>query len=208
MKTIRVQGRGSVKQAPDTVSIYLSIEEKRRHFSEAIEGANQRAEAVRLVADEVGIDRNLIKTADFGVVDDEEYLEGRRNHIGFRATHNLRILLPLDKTLVGKFLSFLASSKAKAEIKLAFTVSDTEAVRQKVLADAVANAKTRARIIAGAAEVNLGKILNIEYGYTEIHVSSRENDLVCSDSAPSEIDFDPEDVSAEDSVTITWEIEE
>ena len=205
-KTIRVQGRGAVAQTPDKISLLLSIEEKQKDFSSAIDGANLRIETCRLVAEEVGISPDQIKTSDFGVADDEEYEHGRRNHIGYLAKHTLRILLPIDKTLVGKFLSSLARSKAKPEITLAFIVSDTEAVRKKLLADAVVNAKSHAQTIVETAGVSLGSIVNIEHGYSEIRVSSAENNLLFSEAATSDIDFDPEDISAEDSVTITWEI--
>ena len=209
-KNIRVQGRGSIAQTPDRISIYLTIEESQVDFSAAIEGANRRVEAVRLVAGEVGIGRDLLKTSAFGVRDQEEYSNGRTKHIGFLATHALHILLPLEKTLVGKFLSALVSSKAIPEIKLAFTVSNPEDIKQMVLAEAVANAKKRANTIAAAAEVKLGVIEHIEYGYSEIRVSSAEQHLMASEEQVGEtswqVDFDPEDISVEDTVTITWEI--
>ena len=94
-------------------------------------------------------------------------------------------------------------------MNLAFEVADPEGLKQKVLASAVANAKRRAETIATASGIKLGGITHIEYGYAEVRVSSQPCEMALesagsmSDEAP---DFDPEEVQAEDTVTITWEI--
>ena len=205
-RTIRVQGHGSVTQAPDRIRISLTILEKRPVYSSAIEGSNVRIAAIRKASDKCGIDPELLRTTQFDVRNENEYSEGRSVHVGFIATHAVAVDLPLDQELVGKFLASLSGSKADPSVAISFSVSDPESLKQRVLADAVANATARAETIAKAAGIRLGSIENIEYGYAEIRVSSEDHDFgssVLCDAAP---DIRPEEVEAEDTVTITWAI--
>jgi len=207
-KTIRVQGHGSASQAPDRIQISLTVEETSADFSAAIEGSNDRIAAIRAVSEKCGIDPGLLRTNRFHVRDETEYTGGRTVHIGFIATHSVGVDLPFDQNLVGKFLATLSGSKADPSVGISFGVSDPELLKQRVLADAVANATTRAETIATAAGIRLGCIETIEYGYAEIRVSSETHEMgssVLCDSAP---DIRPEAINAEDTVTITWAIEQ
>ena len=206
-RTIRVQGHGSVFQAPDRIRISLTIDENAPAYGAAIEGSNERIAAIRASSQKCGIDPELLRTSRFDIRDDTEYTAGRTVHVGFIATHAVTVDLPFNQDLVGKFLSSLSSSKADPSVGISFSVSDPESLKQRVLADAVANATARAETIAKAAGIRLGGIENIEYGYAEIRVSSETHEMgssVLCDSAP---DIRPEAIDAEDTVTITWAIE-
>ena len=209
-RIIRVQGRGTVSQAPDQIRIQLNVSHRETDFTRAMEGSNSRVELIRAAVRSVGLDPQDLKTVHFDVQNDTEYSGGRSRHIGFIANHRVEIELPIDKLLVGRFLSAVVQGGSKPEVKLTFAESDPEAIKQRVLTNAVENAKKRAEIITAAAGVKLGRIENIEYGYTEIRFSSQPCDMAIesagplSDAAP---DFEPDDVEAEDTVTITWTLE-
>lgn len=197
-----------MSQSPDQVRLIFSCIERNRDFKHAIEGCNQRIAEVRAAATKCGIPAERLKTTRLGVEEDTEYESGRRRHVGFLASHELAVTLPLDRELIGKFLSAVMVGSSKPQLKIVFEVADGETLKQKVLANAVENAKTRAQTIALAAGVVLGPILQIEYGYGEVRVSSESSDMgVCHSPVVADApDFDPEDVDAEDTVTITWEL--
>ncbi|MEI6305736.1 MAG: SIMPL domain-containing protein, partial [Deltaproteobacteria bacterium] len=198
-RTIRVQGKGSVSQAPDRIRIAFTVKDTNLDFAKAIEGSNERIDNIRAAAQKTGIDPKLLKTGHFDVSEATDYVNSRRVPIGFLATHVIQIELPIDKEILGKFLTAVIRSKSQPEVNLAFTVSNPEDLRQRVLTDAIGNAKRRAETIAAASGVNLGNIENIEYGYTEVRVSSADNSMVCCESALSDAapDFEPDDVGAE-----------
>lgn len=207
-KIIRVQGKGRVFQSPDRVRVAFSITGKDADFTKAVEQGNLKIEALRVVAESCGIARTEMKTISFDIEEETKYDSGRRHHIGFICEHKLSVCLPIDQDLLGHFLSAVIQSKAKPEMTLTFEVSDTEELKQKVLANAVENAKRRAQTIATASGVTLGSIQQIEYGYSEIRISSEPVIMEMHDvaSGPIAPDFEPDDVEAEDTVTITWEI--
>ena len=208
-RTIRVQGKGSASQAPDRISLFFSVAHPRPQYDKAIEGCNSRVESIRAAASELNLQGADLKTVQFGVSDETQYEHGRYTHIGYTATHQLCMELPVDQNLVGKFLSSLVQRGAEPQVRINFTVADPEALKQRVLADAVANAKARAEVIATAAGVKLGNIADIQYGYSEVVISSQPSEMMLESCCESEIapNFDPKDVDAEDTVTVTWEID-
>ena len=207
-RTIRVQGKGSASQAPDRISLFFSVAHPRPQYDKAIEGCNSRAEAIRAAASELNLPEADLKTVQFGVSDETQYENGRHKHIGYTATHQLCMELPVDQNLVGKFLSSLVQRGAEPQVRINFTVADPEALKQRVLADAVSNAKARAEVIATAAGVKLGSIADIQYGYSEVVISSQPSEMKLESCRESEVapNFDPKDVEAEDTVTVTWEL--
>ena len=86
-----------------------------------------------------------------------------------------------------------------------------EAAKNKLIGAAVADAKAKAAALAKAAGVRLKGISHIEYSLCEIELEVRPAAFAgmkraeCTDSISPEIE--PEDVEAEDTVTIDWEIE-
>ena len=207
-RTIRVQGHGSVSQAPDRIRISLSVLERSPDYSLAIKGSNERIAAIRAGSERCGVDPELLRTTQFDVRNENEYHDGRNIHIGFIATHAVAVDLPLDQELIGNLLATLSGSKADPAVGISFSVSDAESLKQRVLADAVANATARAETIAKAAGIRLGGIENIEYGYSEIRVSSETHAMGSSVVCYSAPDIRPEEINAEDTVTITWAIEQ
>lgn len=207
-RTIRVQGKGSASQAPDRISLLFSVIYRSPQFDSAIAGCNARVESIRGAAKELTMADSDLKTLQFGVDEETDYSNGKHKHIGYMATHQLRMDLPVDQNQVGRFLTSIVKAGAEPQIRINFTVADTEALKQRVLSDAVANAKARAEIIASSAGVKLGNIVDIQYGYSEVVISSAPSNIMLEPCCESEIapNFDPKDVEAEDTVTVTWEI--
>ena len=209
-KFIRIQGKGNVSQAPDRIRIFFSLIGKDGEFIKAVEKCNSACEAVRAAAKSCGIKPSELKTTHFNVGAETKYASGRYQRIGFESSHELMILLPINKALIGRFLSAVIGGKANPQVNLKFELADAEGLKQRVVADAVANAKRRAETIASAAGIKLGDILNIEYGSAEIRSSSRPFLLdPCGPSIRGDIApvFEPQDLKAEDTVTVMWKIE-
>lgn len=207
-RTIRVQGKGTVSQSPDRVRLIFTIVGNDPDFSKAVERCNLGVDALRAAAEGCSIPPTELRTTHFDVREKTEYVSDRHQHVGFQSTHQVGVLLPIDRELLGQFLSAVLRGKSRPQVNLTFEVSDPEELKQRVLADAVENAKRRAHTIATASGVTLGPILGIEYGYAEVRISSQPSSMAMECAGPSNFapEFEPDDVEAEDTVTITWEI--
>jgi len=105
-------------------------------------------------------------------------------------------------------LGAVAKGHSGAEIRIHFSVKDTENLRQQALAEAVRVAKLSADSLAQAAGVKLGRIQRIAHGWDEIRLSGPSYGVVCDSVSDAKVDIDPKDVSISEDVTVVYEIEE
>ena len=69
-------------------------------------------------------------------------------------------------------------------------------------------AKTNAQTLAAAAGVTLGSLQQIDYGWAEVRIYEQDANLSCPgpEALAAEADIDPQDVKAEDTVTLVYEV--
>ncbi len=203
--TIRVQGHGSVSTAPDVVDLGLEIACEDRDYGRTIAGLNGRLESLRQAVADAGEDPKALKTGSFQVSIENDY-EVRNRFRCFKGEHRLALRLPFEQGRLARVFASISGCDARPELSLSFGFSDPEAIRQRVLEDAVKNARKRAEIITAAAGQTLGRIVAIQYGYAEIRISSdvmESCELAKMESAP---ELEPSDIDSTDTVQIVWEI--
>jgi len=209
MRQIRVHGRGHVVAEPDIVTISFDVEVNVYDYEECLRTLNMRVEDLRQSITAAGLERAQLKTSGFNVHVNSKYKDGKSIFAGYSASHRMHIELPVDKELLNRVLRNVAGGLSGAEINLSFSVRDKESLRKKVLANAVQKAKENAGTLASAAGVKLGKLIQIDYGRAEVHIYEREASMVSKSlSTPDyDVDIEPDDVSAGDSVTLVYEID-
>jgi uncharacterized protein YggE len=206
---IRVQGHGRIESPPDVVVLTFTLSTEDVQYARAIDALNEKTVALRNAVVTAGWEAKMLKTASYAVSINTDYDREEGKHVfrGYGGTHRMALRFPLDLTRLGKVLSAVSASSARAEIEMVFTCSDPEAIRQRVLEDAVRNARKRAEVIASAAGQKLGAILAMEYGYVDVRVSSEPMALqeASMECAP-ELSLEPADVESQDNVSVTWEL--
>ena len=209
MRLLKVQGKGRVSVEPDLVTLSFEVETKTSDYVECLQNLNARAEDLRASMTAAGLDRTDLKTSDFSVRVETQYKDGLHVFVGYRASHNMKIELPVNKELLNRTLRHIAQGHSGAEINLAFSVKDKESLRQLVLEEAVRTAKRNAAVLASAAGISLGKLQQIDHGWAEVRIYDSEVVKAYETvrgGPPCEVDIEPEDVDAEDSVTLVYEI--
>ena len=208
-RVISVQGRGTATAEPDLVQLSFNISVMDQEYDGAIAGLNDRVNRLRQDVATVDVDPKGLKTTSFDISPKHHWNKERdeRVFLGFEAKHDLRLKLPLDQDLLNRTLVQLATSASQATFSIYFAVKDGNALRQRVLADAVARARENAETLAQAAGVQLGDILRIDYGWTEIRVSERMMDYDASTAYSMPMpDIEPDEIEAGDNVTVVWAI--
>ena len=152
-RVISVQGRGTATAEPDLVQLSFNISVMDQEYDGAIAGLNDRVNQLRQDVAIVDVDPKGLKTTSFNISPKHRWNEERDEHIflGFEAKHDLRLELPLDQDLLNRTLAQLAQSASQATFSIYFAVKDGNALRQRVLADAVARARENAETLAQAA---------------------------------------------------------
>jgi uncharacterized protein YggE len=209
MRVLKVQGRGQVSVEPDVVTLSFNVENTASDYAECLKGLNKQTEDLRRNMSASGLLNAKLKTSYYNISIETRY-DDKQHPIfnGYSASHRMQIELPSDKELLNKVLREVAKGHSGAEISLSFSVKDKDALRQRVITQAVRTAKENAETLASAAGVTLGKLQEINYGCVEVMVYEQESRMICSPSLSgvSEPDIEPADVNAEDSVTLVYEI--
>jgi len=208
-RVISVQGRGTVKAEPDLVQLSFRISVLDQEYDGAMARLNDRVSQLRQDVAAVDVDPKGLKTTNFNISPKHYWSDEEEEQIflGFEAEHDLNLELPLDQDLLNRALIRLAESASQATFSIYFAVKDQDALRQRVLADAVAQARENAETLARAAGVQLGEILRIEYGWTEVRFSERMMTYEASEMPTSPMpDIQPDEIEAGDNVTVIWAI--
>jgi uncharacterized protein YggE len=221
-RTITIRGEGKLELRPDLVSITITIEridnEYKKSIANVIDGLNELSAALTALE----FDKSDIKTIDWNTEQEYEYRDAkgqRRSEkvfVGYRTKHILKIEFGVDDGRLPQVMAAIAGCNVAPEFNIRFTVKDEAAASDQVLAAATKNACARARIIAEASDVKLGKPIAIDYNCGEYNFHSSTNinrDLMLAYAVAEEATLyerphiEPEDINIRDTITFVWEIE-
>ncbi len=210
MRLLKVQGKGQVVTEPDMVTVSFDVEVKLRDYEDCLRTLNTRADDLRQSMKAAGLSRTELKTTDFNVRIDSHYKNGERVFSEYVASHRMQIKLPVDKDVLNQVLRHVAKGHSGAKINLLFSVRDKDALRKKVLTQAVETAQENAGTLASATGVSLGKLMQIDYGWAEVRFYDQDLVMECGAASMPDpgVDIEPEDVQAEDNVTLVYEIQD
>ena len=186
-RTITVRGVGNISAKPDFIVIEMEIRGQSKNYSEALADASSAVEAVR----------NSKGTY-------------QRVFVGYNCSYNTRLSFDFDRDMLERTLNAIAESKAEPELSIRFTVRDGSAVKSALLEAAAENAREKAQILCRASGVELGRLLTVNYDWSEIDLISptgyaiERASLKRSAAVPDCIE--PEDIKVRDTVAFVWEI--
>ena len=133
---------------------------------------------------------------------------------GYVCTHRLKVEFDFAPDLLGKALSTISASLADPQLDVAFTVKDKDAVNEELLSNAAKNAKKKAEVLCSASGAALGKLITIDYNWSDINIFSKVDlrmEDTCEMALPTAIlppiDIQPNDINVSDTATFVWEIQ-
>ena len=214
-RTVRVTGKDMIRLKPDTVRITVTLEGMEPDYADTLRRSAADTETIRNTVGAIGFAHEDLKTLNFNVQTEYEgYQEDgvyRQRLIGYRFRHELMLEFPRDDERLGAVLSAISDTALAPELRIAYTVKDREASKNALIALAVADAKAKAEALAAAADVKLKGIRHIHYAIGEnefaVHpvLYAGMSRKMSADNAAMRIV--PEEITAEDAVTVVWEIE-
>ena len=215
-RTIHIKGTGHAAQIPDAVVLSLTLTAQNKEYSAAVKIGSQQVEMLREAIVEAGFKADDLKTINFNVravYENEEYRDGsskryRQIFVGFECRHDLKLTFDFDNEKLNAAVDTIAASLSQPKISIAFTVKDVDAFSDKILKSAARDAKRKAKILCTALGVNLGKLLEVNYSWSELDI--RNEAVLCQECSISEensFDFQPDEIRASDTVDFLWEIE-
>jgi uncharacterized protein YggE len=213
-RTLKITGKGTLAVTPDIIILSFEAEAHKWEYERTILSLNKKVEQLRTLLETEGVARTSLKTKDFRVRKETKYNKATSTYDfnGFGASHSLEVELPLDKDLINRVLSKIASNIKALDFNIAFGVKDAAAHQQQLLQLAIAKATENATIIARTTGVELQEILDIDYSFREIVIRSQrynnalyEADMMMDAATPS-VDFEADDINVNETISITWRI--
>ncbi len=218
MRIVRVTGKGKIKVKPDVTRITMTLEGTYPEYRETLRHSAQDTDGLKDALSEFGFERSDLKTLSFDVT--IEYESRKENEIykqefaGYKFRHILKIEFDSDNERLGRILYALANCPLKPELTISYTVKDREAAKNELLGKAVADAKKKAVLLAAAADVSLRDIQSIDYSWGEIDLEVQPMNRVmftanCATDLLDnryDLNIEPDDIEASDTVTVVWEI--
>jgi hypothetical protein len=195
---------------PDVTVISFELSALNYEYLKSVNDLNEAVASLRDKLAGAGFDPKQLKTSRFSIDADYRYTEKKNVFNGWLAKHDMRLELPVDREQLNRAFEAIVTSKSQAEFRIRFEVRDKAALREAVLSEATRVARRNAEAIAQAAGYRLGKVIRIEYDWSEIRFRSIDYRLA-SGPEPDALqapDIEPEDVDAHDSVTVVWELVE
>ncbi len=216
-RTITIQGIGKLSLKPDYTVISMSLRAVNEKYDTAMETAAQHLDTLQNALVRLGFAREDLKSSRFNVsteYDNERDKNGnyKRIFVGYVVTLQLKLEFDFNMERLAEVLVAIAGCIAQPELNVQFTVKDKEAVNAALLESACANARAKAKILAGASGVKLGELLSIDYSWGDRSLDSPtryEMDEACmlrASAAPSGMEITPEDIKVSDQVTFVWAI--
>ncbi len=216
-RTIHIRGIGHAEQAPDQVVLSMTLTAQNKEYSAAMKIGSQQVEMLREAIVEAGFKADDLKTINFdvqAVYDNEETKDGKSTRyqkifVGFECRHDLKMTFNFNNDKLNAAVDTIATCLAQPKISIAFTIKDIDAFNDKILKAAARDAQRKAKILCKASGVKLGKLINIDYSWSELNI--RHENILCQESAiadkKSSFNFQPDDIKASDTVDFYWEIE-
>lgn len=157
-----VSGVGEIAAIPDTAQISLGVTKTAQTVKEAQNSVNNVVNNLTDALKRRGIEVKNIKTTDYSVTPDIDYLSGSRKTKSYTVTQSLSLKIkPLDKA--NQVIDIATSNGANLIGGIIFTFDDQmkKELENKARVEAIQNARDKAISLAGPAGMRLGRIVNI-----------------------------------------------
>lgn len=160
-RTISVTGSGEVAVKPDMATLSIGVRHEAPTAREALDLMTAGIGPVLARLTAAGIPDSDIQTGSLGLEPVYEYPEyGQPRVTGFAAHTSLTVTVH-DIALVGQVLDAAVSDGANTLGGIGFGLADPDAALDLARVQAVADARARAELYAGAAGVELGEVLTL-----------------------------------------------
>lgn len=219
--TLTVKGIAILKQTPQILSASITIKSSSDKYNlcqEKLVRAIDQAERVFL---KNGIDKKTIQISDLNISEKKDYLPEGRIKTSFEGNSSILIENSFTAEYAKKMMAALQNDSVSMLYSLDFILSESQKneLRQKAIANAVADAREKAEALAAASNTRLLHIKSINFTDDEMGrfyesdlvrenvLSVRGNAFGKADSQMPVIDFNPKEIGIKKSVTIEWWIE-
>lgn len=158
---IRVAGTATVKAIPDIATTEIGVQTFSKEVEAAVAENNRKSDAIITALKGLGIAEKDIQTSRFNIYPQRNYWDDKPDEIVGFQVDNMVSATVRDITLIGKALQAAIDAGANNIHGVNFSLDDPIPVRDEARVEAIKDARRRADIMAEAAGIEVGKVINI-----------------------------------------------
>ncbi len=163
-ETVSVTGTGRATLTPDRFSFTVGVQTMAPTVEEAVNQNNAKMVSVIAALKKSGATDQEIRTSNFNVYPQQEYVQGRPPRIvGYQASNSLTVTRRQIGE-AGRLLQVALDAGVNESSGLTFEVSDLARGRDQGLRAAFDDARAKAALLAQAASRTLGRAITITEG--------------------------------------------
>lgn len=207
---ITVSGTGETQVSADTAVISLGVSARDKDVLKAQQKVNEAIASIRKALAENGVEDDCISTDYMNIYANYDYgFSGSEEQVSSYNAHSTLAVKVTDMDRVGSLIDVAFGAGANILNGISFSASDTEEARAESLEKAVADARAKAEILAGASGLKITEIENISeggvYSYDNTVGNFSAKAVAADEAAGTVVSAAKLIVSA--SVTVTFEAE-
>lgn len=220
---VKVKGEFITKQKPENIVVNLRVTESDNNYQNCFSTAFQTRKKMIQAFESSGIKKEYIKTKELFVEEQYGWEEKEERH-RYKASINMQIEKKYTNEFADRLLQSLKNYTFQVNYSIRFILSENQKkmLRHEAIKQAVADATTKAQLIANASSIQLGGINKITYGEMwDTGFNNIDNDLVSEIEYDSPfaiikdhgmnyekgIDFNPKEISIKKTVMVEWNID-
>lgn len=156
--TIVIGAEGKVTALPDIASLSIGVTVEKKTVAEAQKESTDKMNAIIAKVRELGVAAEDIKTVDYSIYPQYDWVDDRQVERGFRVTQGVQVKIR-DLSKIGATLAAAGEMGANQVGGVAFTIDDPEELRQQARLKGLEAAQRKAQALAEAAGVKLGRVV-------------------------------------------------
>lgn len=203
-RLITVSATGYASAEPDRARVSSGVTAEAATAREALSANSEAMKAVIAGLKESGVEAKDIQTSTFNV--EPRYTHPKDGTApvmnGYRVSNQVEILVR-DLSSLGELLDKLITLGANQMHSLSFEVSEAETLKDAARKEAVANARRRAELLAGAAGAEIGDVMTIN---EEMRYDGPRPMAMRASVAKESVPIESGTATLEASVTVTWKL--
>jgi uncharacterized protein YggE len=164
--TLHVRGESKIFQQPDIVEISVSISTKASEYEACLDKNFNDVDQLKKSLKSAKIESLKIFDSGQRINEERTYSSGKQIPDGYRATYSIKLKLEAKPKTIHSCLEVLKSSDVELNYNANYGLSPelVKSTEAKLISMAVRDAKSKAKVLAESAEVQLQGIQNINYG--------------------------------------------
>lgn len=200
--TLTLTGSAQVSAPADYAQVLIGVRTTEKTVGEASTKNAAAIQAVLNALKQAGVKEEDIVTASYDVTVEYDYNSFGRTLTGYTVMNQMNVTLR-DMTCIGATLDLATQAGANEISSISFLSSHATEAQDEALTLAIQEAARRAKLMAEAAGMQLGRLISMSSSFSGYSVS-RSYDFVAAEKTSNSVIPDAQTLTA--SVTVVYEL--